>query len=638
MNQNKFRHDIQALRAIAVLAVILYHFQVSFLKGGFVGVDIFFVISGYLISKSIIISAENNKFNFKDFYFGRLKRLYPAFLTTIIFTYIFGLLVFSPVEFEALSATTIFSSIGLSNIYFWLTSGYFDNFSTLKPLLHTWSLSVEFQFYFIWPFIILLMILLRKLYFFFLLIITITSGLISYLYLSYDSTGAFFLMPFRIHEFSIGALIFILERKFLLKKTYNNLIYIFGFLLLFISILKINSSMQFPGVIVWLPIIATSLIIYSGNNFSFLKLISIKPIQYIGEISYSLYLVHWPVFVFFIYLFPEIILDYKIKLILIIITFILSVILFNFIEKRFRNTENINKLKYLTICQTTIIFIISISAASFIGKGWIWRLPVALRDANNINIPEMHEYTWANQRFYTQKNDFENNGKEKILIIGDSQSADLVNLIKGKNHENDFDIVARTIFTECNIPYISDLKKDQYYNEINYMTKNKPDIIPTCNEQINYLINSDNLFRNSDRIFIAFNWNDFTTPYMEDALKKMEELAGSNKKIWVFSRKDLSKSSVELFNLYNRKKFSDLTNINDFASKFKLDQNNKINYFLKNRKDLHFIDMYKLICISENNCHVLTDTKKVILYDAGHFSPDGARFLSDKFYKEIKVN
>lgn len=254
-------------------------------------------------------------------------------MATIIITYIIGFFIFSPLDFEALSATTIFSTVGFSNIYFWFTSGYFDNFSTLKPLLHTWSLSVEFQFYMIWPLILLFMIYLRKLYFIFLSLIIFISGFISYKYLSYDSTGVFFLMPFRIHEFSIGALVFILERKFLFTRLINNLIYFFGLFLIIFSILKFNNTMAFPGIIVWIPVIGTSLIIYAGSNISFEKIVSLKSIQYIGEISYSLYLVHWPVFVFFIYIFPEITLNYRIKLLLLFTTFILSIILYNLVEK-----------------------------------------------------------------------------------------------------------------------------------------------------------------------------------------------------------------------------------------------------------------------------------------------------------------
>lgn len=634
---NKFRSDIQSLRALAVLVVILYHFQVSFFKGGFVGVDIFFVISGYLISKSIINNAENNNFNFINFYFGRVKRLYPAFLVTILITYILGFFVFSPVDFEALSATVIFSSVGLSNIYFWLTSDYFDNFSTLKPLLHTWSLSVEFQFYLIWPLILLFMVYLRRLYLVFLLSITLISGYISYKYLAHDATGTFFLTPFRIHEFAFGALIFLIERRLILKEKLNNIIYILGIFLVFFAIFKFNSTMAFPGSIVWIPVIGTSLMIYAGGNISFSKLVHLKPIEYIGEISYSLYLVHWPIFVFFVYTFPEIVLDYKVKLILIFITFIFSIFLYTFVEKPFRkNVFGVGRGGYVIVCQSFVILIVLIGASSFIGKGWIWRLPQELRDANNINIDEMHAYTWENQKKYAVKNKFNLDGKEKILIIGDSQSADLINLLIESGHDKQFDIVARTIYTECNIPYLSEPDKNEYYKKINNMTISKPDIIPICNEQINSVMNEKILFEQADRIFIAFNWNDFTVPYMDKSLDKVNEIASSNKKVWIFGRKDLSKSSIELFNIYNSKKYATLENIDEFAAKFKKTQNSSIEKLLKSRESTTYIDMYNLICKSKNECSVLTEDKKIILYDSAHFSPDGAKFLGSRFYQMIK--
>ena len=119
MKTNTYRLDIQLLRALAVISVILYHFKFSFVPGGFVGVDVFFVISGYLISASIIKAQENKKFSFSFFYFNRLKRLYPALLATVVVTYLLGFMLFSPIDFEELSASTIYSSLGVSNISFW---------------------------------------------------------------------------------------------------------------------------------------------------------------------------------------------------------------------------------------------------------------------------------------------------------------------------------------------------------------------------------------------------------------------------------------------------------------------------------------------------------------------------------------
>jgi len=148
----KYRPDIDGLRAIAVGSVVLYHLDESLVSGGFVGVDIFFVISGYLITKLIIGELEStDRFSFKNFYVRRVRRLFPALFVTALACLITSCFLFSPAHLIELGKSLIASIFSVSNIFFWSVAGYFDSDSTLKPLLHTWSLSVEEQFYLLWP-------------------------------------------------------------------------------------------------------------------------------------------------------------------------------------------------------------------------------------------------------------------------------------------------------------------------------------------------------------------------------------------------------------------------------------------------------------------------------------------------------
>lgn len=639
MQKSIIRYDIQALRALAVITVILYHFEVNFTKGGYIGVDIFFVISGYLISKSIIKKLDDNNFDFINFYFDRMKRLYPALLVTIACTYLISFFVFSPADFKELSASSIFASVGVSNIYFWLTSGYFDNFTSLKPLLHTWSLGVEFQFYFFWPLFLFLLHRLKKIQIFIiLLIITIVSGIIAYKYLKYDATGAFFLMPFRIHEFSLGSLVYIIYKKNNGYKILNNFLYVLGVILIFFAIYNFNiNTTSFPGKAVWIPLVGSALMIYSGSNLYYDKFIKNKFVLYIGEISYSLYLTHWPIFVFYRYFFPENYSSIKNISILIILTFIASAFLYKFVEKPCRqNIFQYSKSLYTIICQSLLISLIMISICSFIGNGWIWRFPKNLRIANNINIEDMHKYTWAKQIPYSQKKNFSNNGKEKILIIGDSQSADLINLLTENGLDKNFDIVAKTIFTECSLPYIEEKERKFFFSKIDEMTIAKPDLIKACNEQMDDLIKNQHLLKQANRVFVAFIWRDFTSPYINNSLQKLDELSGSNK-LWIFGNKTISHGGIYIYNLYNIKKFFLMKDINQYAFQFKIDYSDTYKKLgLKNRKNTKFIDMQKLICKTNTECYILTPDKKVIMYDGDHFTPDGARYLGNNFYQMIK--
>ena len=148
----QYRSDIDGLRAVAVLTVLFFHFGIKGFEGGFVGVDVFFVISGYLITKIILGEIDAGTFTYLKFYTRRSRRLIPALFATIAATYLAGFFLFYAQDFAQLSVSTISAILAVSNIFFWLQADYFDTDAVLKPLLHTWSLSVEFQFYLVWPF------------------------------------------------------------------------------------------------------------------------------------------------------------------------------------------------------------------------------------------------------------------------------------------------------------------------------------------------------------------------------------------------------------------------------------------------------------------------------------------------------
>lgn len=302
----KFRNDIGALRALAVLAVIFFHFKVPYFDGGFSGVDIFFVISGYLMTRIILKGFENSNFSFKQFYTKRITRIIPALLFLLVGVSIIGSFILLPKDLQQLGNNAFFSIIFSSNIEYYLNSGYFDVASQNNILLHTWSLSVEWQFYLLYP---ALLFPFKSLYSnnkirfvsFFIFLIILSLGLNLY-FNNTDQSFSFYMFPTRAWEMLIGGLAFLGESytQKSIPKLFRKVVAITGYAILIVSIYLFNEqNISWPSYYTLIPVIATFGIIIAQCDFNFL---SIKPIQWVAKLSYSLYLWHWPIYVFAIYL------------------------------------------------------------------------------------------------------------------------------------------------------------------------------------------------------------------------------------------------------------------------------------------------------------------------------------------------
>ena len=290
-----YRPEIDGLRSIAVLAVVLYHFGVTSLQGGFVGVDIFFVISGFLIGGLLWREAEaNGKISLSRFYARRIKRLAPAYVAMVLVSLIVAYVVLLPFEFREFGKSLIAATVYLSNVNFFREAGYFDSASEDKVLLHTWSLSVEEQFYIVLP--ILMVLLLRRSFGLRILLwISFFASLAACIWMTTRSQpAAFYLFPFRAWELLAGVLLAIEgQRRVLPFQTGGSYL---GLALIFFSILMIPAGAQFPGWHAIFPVLGTVLLITNGPQKNAVNKLLSSPIPVaIGLISYSLYLWHWPV-------------------------------------------------------------------------------------------------------------------------------------------------------------------------------------------------------------------------------------------------------------------------------------------------------------------------------------------------------
>lgn len=297
MHNKNFRYDINGLRAYAVALVVLFHFEVFGFTGGFIGVDIFFVISGFLMTKIIIKSLDNNNFSLIQFYTNRSIRIIPALAILCIVLIAAGWFTLLPTEYKDLGNHVLASILFISNFIYWRESGYFDIDAHNKILLHTWSLSVEWQFYFLLPlYIILFYKIFKGKVVGSLVVIFLLSLSLSYLITLRDPSAAFYLLPTRAWEMLLGSSLYFLP------KIKNNLLSIilevFGFSLILLSLFLFTPHTPWPGLHALVPTIGTVLILWVANQKSIFT--RNKIFQSIGSASYSIYLWHWPI-VFFIY-------------------------------------------------------------------------------------------------------------------------------------------------------------------------------------------------------------------------------------------------------------------------------------------------------------------------------------------------
>lgn len=331
MFQHNYQTHIDILRALAVILVILNHLDFALFSGGFIGVDVFFVISGYLITKNIIKEKQlTQKFSFRDFYRRRIIRLAPAFLTVILISSLFFLSVMTPLEIDDYLKTVIASLTLTSNIYYTsLLNDYFSITAKSTPLLHIWSLSLEEQFYLFWPLFIVLALRFRKLIGLALIGFIFTLSLfISHEIYKVNPTAAYYLLPSRVFEFAIGAgLAFIKPLKVSnFQSLFLGSISIFG--IIAASIL-IDENTIFPSYIALIPCFFSALFISTAQFFSNSTL---KSIQYLGKISYPMYLWHWPIIVYLSIL--SVSFNTTTKIFILLATLSLSVVSYEFIEKK----------------------------------------------------------------------------------------------------------------------------------------------------------------------------------------------------------------------------------------------------------------------------------------------------------------
>jgi peptidoglycan/LPS O-acetylase OafA/YrhL len=437
----QYRPDIDGLRAVAVLSVLAYHFRISAFRGGFIGVDVFFVISGYLISAIILQDIRAGQFSIISFYERRVRRIFPALIVLLIGTGIVAYFLFLPAELVSFAKSQLAALLSVSNFFFWKTSGYFSAPVETKPLVHTWSLAVEEQFYVFLPiFLYLAHRCFRKHLRIFVVLIALFSFAISAVGAFKFPDATFYLPHTRAWELLLGVLITLDVFPAIRTPAMRNAATIAGLALISVAVFGFTAYTPFPGVTALPPCLGAALIIAGGQTGDSLvgRILSLKPVVFVGLISYSLYLWHWPVIVFqnMESLLVTTVSVRMIKLACILVSFALATLCWKYVELPFRGKQKLfNRAGVFKFAAAATTVVIAVGLTTLASGGFPSRYPEkAIQVASYLDY-DSAAYFREGTCFISSENKFsdydyarclqQDPAKRNDLLFGDSHAAQL---------------------------------------------------------------------------------------------------------------------------------------------------------------------------------------------------------------------
>jgi peptidoglycan/LPS O-acetylase OafA/YrhL len=622
----KYRKEIDGLRAIAVLSVIFFHAGFSAFKGGFSGVDIFFVISGYLITSIILKESANNNFSILNFYERRARRILPALFLVMLFCVPVSFILLWPNDLEnfgqSLVATTLFSN---NILLFFTSTDYWSLSAEFKPLLHTWSLGVEEQYYLFFPLLMILIwpLKINKIFFIFLLLLILSFFLSMYLSsISEYKTINFYLLPSRLWELlagSICALCLIYETSnHPISLIWKNIFSGLGFFLIFFTFFFLDESLN-QALLLLLPVLGTVLIIIFTEERTLVgKILSLKPMIYIGLISFSIYLWHQPIYAFLraLSLEPPSDLAYAFCIVLI---FMLSSLSYR-VETFFRDWEQVSSKLFYSLASATALFLVLIGLVLHFSSGLYSRydsLNYELDDpmskntyAHNLNKKNKPSFftrqyfidllnknnknaEYVNQPFIYLNKEFDNPEQKNLVVFGDSFSRDFINMGTANGYFSDYEI-----------SFIN-------YNCYESAKSIKPSLPKAINEA-DLAIISYRILNNSD---------DFKC--LENQVLRLQKLGI---KFYIIGTKDFGYNMNAPF---KRKIYDWKANISDEIYGF----NNIMNELYPNQ----YIDLIDLTSVNKKVA-LFTENRKFISSDGHHLTHSGALVYGKILFKSPELN
>ncbi len=624
-----YRPEVDGLRAVAVLAVLFFHAGIPGFRGGFVGVDVFFVISGYLITRLILGELDGDRFTFARFYGRRARRLFPAMFATLAATFVAGVFILSPIHLEEASLSLVYTLLSVSNVLFWSLSGYFDIASEAKPLLHTWSLGVEEQFYLLWPISIFLAYRWRR-----------RNGVLAWiagvglasLAAAEVAAGrapdaAFFLTPFRMCELALGGLCLWLEGSAATRATRATRrwrregLTLLGLALIGYAVAEFTPSHRFPGLAAMVPCAGAALVIVAGRGRLAGALLANRLAVGIGLISYSLYLVHWPLFVLARYGRGAESSPWE-KATLIVVSILLATAMYFLVEQPFRRRraggKRLSDPAFGLACAGLACALILPAVTAMADHGWPGRVPAELRAAA-AGLDAMKERHFADASAQEHV-PFPAPGKRNAVIVGDSHGADLLTALMRAKSQVNFRFVH--IFWDCQ-PILG----ERPYGEGTPIPSRE--IADECRRQSEVLRDNPQLAA-ADLIVIASSWIDYgmdglpqTIEYLKSRYRARLVVVGGR-----FAFTELSALLTQAATVEEANERFD-------AAKGKYGMKQEIAQLttIAERETVDFIDLRPFTCDPIRrgwSCPLFLADGELLYWDANHWTEAGARRIGKR--------